>query len=553
MLLLRSVLMRFAMGLLLVDVAGGQVEMAAPAVDINPGIPASITPDDYASLAGRQVVTVSDFALPDGRNVTLDLRAVRVFAPHAELVLVTDEGPRPMPRPELAVLSGTIAGESSRVVLTITPDAAHGIVRTADGDYFLSSGPPQAGLPTIIFDPRDVPAEWLARDPFTCHFDDLAGQPAVAAEAPAGGLRTLPCRIAEVALETDWEFRQLFVDDASASAYAAALLAADSEIFTTDVNLTLEIAYLRIWSTSADPWVVGGSLNARLIELRDYWNLNMTGVTRHVVHMFSGVANDAGVAYGDAACMADFDYAVSSGLDGSFPYPLADNDAGNWDVYITAHEFGHSFGNPHTHAIGIDDCANGDCSVAPNGTLMSYCDRCPGGMTNIVLNFHPTMIAAETLPFLSGGQCSLDANAPVVIDEPNSVSLCGGDDLLLSVAWTAGGSTSAQWRKDGIDIPGANDPNFAIPAATPGDSGDYDVVITNACGSTTSVIASVLICGGSMADLDGDCDVDLSDLATLLANFGQTGAARSDGDINGDTDVNLTDLAEMLAEFGIGC
>lgn len=55
-------------------------------------------------------------------------------------------------------------------------------------------------------------------------------------------------------------------------------------------------------------------------------------------------------------------------------------------------------------------------------------------------------------------------------------------------------------------------------------------------------------------DLDGDLDVDLADLATLLSNFGTlNGASRSDGDLDADHDVDLSDLATLLARFGTTC
>ena len=55
-------------------------------------------------------------------------------------------------------------------------------------------------------------------------------------------------------------------------------------------------------------------------------------------------------------------------------------------------------------------------------------------------------------------------------------------------------------------------------------------------------------------DLDGDGDVDLADLATLLAHFGTTsGASPEDGDLNCDGAVDLVDLARMLASFGSLC
>jgi hypothetical protein len=56
-----------------------------------------------------------------------------------------------------------------------------------------------------------------------------------------------------------------------------------------------------------------------------------------------------------------------------------------------------------------------------------------------------------------------------------------------------------------------------------------------------------------LGDLDGDGDVDLSDLAQLLSNYGMTGGANyEDGDLDGDGDVDLSDLAGLLANYGAG-
>jgi len=64
-----------------------------------------------------------------------------------------------------------------------------------------------------------------------------------------------------------------------------------------------------------------------------------------------------------------------------------------------------------------------------------------------------------------------------------------------------------------------------------------------------------LTCGTQpvTGDLDGDGDVDLSDLAEMLANYGTTGGATyADGDLDGDEDVDLSDLALLLSNYGAG-
>jgi len=55
-------------------------------------------------------------------------------------------------------------------------------------------------------------------------------------------------------------------------------------------------------------------------------------------------------------------------------------------------------------------------------------------------------------------------------------------------------------------------------------------------------------------DLDGDRDVDLEDLAVLLAHYGMSeGANGADGDMDCDGDIELSDLADFLGAYGDLC
>ena len=55
-------------------------------------------------------------------------------------------------------------------------------------------------------------------------------------------------------------------------------------------------------------------------------------------------------------------------------------------------------------------------------------------------------------------------------------------------------------------------------------------------------------------DLDDDDDVDIADLAQLLASYGETtDMTYYDGDLDGDGDVDLADLAELLGAYGTVC
>jgi len=55
-------------------------------------------------------------------------------------------------------------------------------------------------------------------------------------------------------------------------------------------------------------------------------------------------------------------------------------------------------------------------------------------------------------------------------------------------------------------------------------------------------------------DLDGDNQVNLSDLSRLLSNYGTlSGATFEEGDLDGDGDVDLADLAALLGMYGDEC
>ena len=51
-------------------------------------------------------------------------------------------------------------------------------------------------------------------------------------------------------------------------------------------------------------------------------------------------------------------------------------------------------------------------------------------------------------------------------------------------------------------------------------------------------------------DANGDGRVDINDLTTVLAHFGQTGRTWTEGDFNGDGTVDINDLTTVLAHFG---
>lgn len=54
----------------------------------------------------------------------------------------------------------------------------------------------------------------------------------------------------------------------------------------------------------------------------------------------------------------------------------------------------------------------------------------------------------------------------------------------------------------------------------------------------------------SLADINGDGEVDLADFTALKANFGKQFASHEEGDVNGDRVIDLTDFNILKKDFG---
>ena len=379
----------------------------------------------YSAVKSAKVTRLTDFVLGEGRLVDLEVRPIEVFAENAQIVLTTATGDVELPKPDVVLLSGHVADDPhSQAFLALSPYGSHGIIRLAGETFIVSSGLHERGDGPVVYNLTNLPPGMINWIDFKCGTNALPVPPEYRLNPrpePASDTSrdSPPPRRALIAVETDFEYTEdLFGGDPGESgAYVATLFGAVSDIYTRDFNVRLQVGFLRLWSDNTDPW--GQSdMGSQLVEFKDYWNTKMTHVDRHLAHYLSGRPLGGGVAYVPGLCNTWWDYGLSS-LSGYFPYPLEHNHPQNWDPYVVAHEMGHNFWAPHTHGMDppIDGCGLDpqDCSVTPNGTIMSYCHGCDGGMTNIRLEFHSRIINERVLPYLDSVSCDL---SPVLSPAP---------------------------------------------------------------------------------------------------------------------------------------
>ncbi|MFZ4576324.1 MAG: immunoglobulin domain-containing protein [Phycisphaerales bacterium] len=138
-----------------------------------------------------------------------------------------------------------------------------------------------------------------------------------------------------------------------------------------------------------------------------------------------------------------------------------------------------------------------------------------------------------------------------IVRQPSASTVLLGQTTELRVVAKGGGQVQYRWRKDGIEIRdtarrlGTAREVLTIDDAQPEDSGSYDVVVSNPCGTETSVSVTVGLC---MADINLDGGIDSDDTIAFFAAW-EAGA----GDFDGDGDTDGDDVIAFVARWDAGC
>ncbi|MFM7481178.1 MAG: M12 family metallo-peptidase [Planctomycetota bacterium] len=425
--------------------------------------------------------------------------------------------------PALTCFGGSLVNDpSSRVMIARHESFLIGFVITDEGRWIISSGATNHNGPLVAFRHGALPSGTLRTRDWSCETllpPDERGDAGNAGRGDGGGdeggiAGSSTCRQSRIAVETDHEFLLLFGgNQGAAAAYVATLFSALTDIYSRDVGLRPSPCFIRLWPTASDPWDAT-STSSQLYQFRDQWQAMPPSVQRNSATFLSGRGLGGGVAWLNAGC-GSYAYSVSANLGGSFPYPLVDNSWDNWDIMVVAHELGHNYGAPHTHSYTppADGCGSDpqDCTAANNdeGTIMSYCHICDGGMSNVDMRFHPMSISSIT-SYIGGGSCNFSPSAQPPAALPDYRTCLAGavidiDVLANDLALNCDPITSIS-----VAQPGSGASAVVVPGAGP--NGRSIVRFTAPGGSTASLTFPYTVVESSGLNNTANITVDIQAL-----------------------------------------
>lgn len=395
----------------------------------------------------------SDFPLPDGRTIRLELEEFWVTGPQTLFVRgTTDERPYfeeiAFDPSRIRLFRGRVVDRpASDVYLALADSSTTGWIDLGPGvGRWALSGrelggrqlPPREAYVFNTLGPgvTSVPNEHCAvhredhdEDEHEDDDDDHPRKPPRgAAPEPLYGPNPTGIRpghrILELAIETDYEYFSLFGDLNEAGTYVVQLYGAISALYLREVNASIKLTFVRLWDNPNDLFNQPDPLNA----FASHWSSTMQAVQRDLAQFLSGRRNlpYGGVAYLSGICSFGNGYSVSGYTNGFFATP----DQPHWynqDIEIPAHEIGHNCSVGHTDGYGIDGC-NSVNTPPRRGTLMSYCSQTVSGGTAVFDPYFHTQLRTIIRSYFATRVCmTVDCNMNGLSDASDIATGRSGD------------------------------------------------------------------------------------------------------------------------------
>lgn len=379
---------------------------------------------------------------------------------------------------------------------------------------------------------------------------------AALARAPAANT----CRVLDIAIDTDVEFvdRRFGGDAFEAKRYLVNLVTKASAITAASLDLRVRISSLRLreGSTRLDPWNATTG-DAQLEQFQRWWSSQERANPCDLAILVSG--RDLGCDAFPSSVCTDRHCALLSNLTGLVPNHPQPHDNRNTDLVLLLRTIGIACGATATTECDGDGCASASTD-AGRGSIMSSCERCPGGFANHSLRFADESVTA-IWTFLDHVTCGVGAADSGVVPAADLVYVVAGTTTLIPILANDGATNCGPVTLDAVDAQTVGGLPLSV---VPDENGVPSLLLSLPLGSLGSDTASYRIRGdvetggaeptgeGSIeivfrrADFNGDGRTDRDDLSLMLEDWGSSTLER---DLDGDGTVGSTDLALLLATW----
>ncbi len=221
------------------------------------------------------------------------------------------DGRHSLPKGEVFTYKGTLIGEKdSTLAFTVDGKITEGVFLIGQEAYYLEAAKKYSSKANnddkVIYQTKDK----VKKGNLGCGLDDaIAGQlnriDASAMSAETSSAQWSGIKIIELATEADYQWVTLpqFGGNAqSANSYILSVLNGVDVIYRRDLKLTVKVTNQHAW-TAPDPYRNTGVPNDTLLDFKNYWNANFSGVSRDLAHLFTGKYFNQGVGYPSVVCI----------------------------------------------------------------------------------------------------------------------------------------------------------------------------------------------------------------------------------------------------------
>jgi len=202
----------------------------------------------------------------------------------------------------------------------------------------------------------------------------------------------------DISIDIDKHFIEKQGSTEAAVEYINVLISAANTVFEYEVDAHLNVVHIQETDIYDELTTTKDALREMRLQPRPEYDGNSKIILHHAL---LGRYVGGGIAFIDSVCDNKWGYGVTSDISGSLQKL---DELVLFDFFIFTHEIGHSLGSGHTfdgYEPPVDAC--GACTITPqqggtrNGasvqglprknsaTLMSYCNFCDGGLSNIAI------------------------------------------------------------------------------------------------------------------------------------------------------------------------